>query len=224
MTESKTEPAEERAGRSRGGDGGAFPVEHVALKEGIRPATEFEKKGLASYAVNVGIKCGHDCLYCSTGTMVRHNPAFKKARRSPFEHGYAIVDPGAPERVARDAAASRGRGVVQLCTIADAWSPEAQEYNLGRRCLDALLREPGWEVRVLTKGSAVRADFDLIEEHRDRVRVGLSLTAVPSKQAVIAVVEPRASPIAERVAALQDAHDRGRAIASSHILAGGQDA
>ena len=67
------------------------------------------------------------------------------------------------------------RGLVQLCTTVDAWAPEAQDYNLGRRCLEALLAEPGWTVRILTKNAAVSKDFDLIERHRDRVMVGISL-------------------------------------------------
>lgn len=39
------------------------------LKRGITPSPEFKKKELASFAINVGIKCGHDCLYCSTGAL-----------------------------------------------------------------------------------------------------------------------------------------------------------
>ena len=46
-------------------------VHTAVLKSGIQPSPEFAKKGLASYSVNVGTKCGHDCTYCSTGTMLR---------------------------------------------------------------------------------------------------------------------------------------------------------
>ena len=46
--------------------------EHLCtLKTGITRTREFEKKGLASYAVNCGVKCGHGCRYCSTGAMLR---------------------------------------------------------------------------------------------------------------------------------------------------------
>jgi hypothetical protein len=70
------------------------------------------------------------------------------------------------------------RGLVQLCTT-DGWAPEAQEHDLGRRCLHALLGQPGWTVRILTKNAVVAKDFDLVGQHRDRVLVGLSLTAPP---------------------------------------------
>jgi hypothetical protein len=46
-------------------------VHTTTLRSGIQPSPEFTKKGLASYAVNVGSKCGHEWTYCSTGTMFR---------------------------------------------------------------------------------------------------------------------------------------------------------
>lgn len=180
------------------------------LHSGITRSKEFERKRLASFAVNVGTKCGHGCCYCSTGPVLRMNPSFKAAGRSPFENGYAIVDPDTPERVARDARRfKRQRGLIQLCTLTDAWSPEAQEHNLGRRCLEAILAEPGWTVRILTKNAAVLKDFDLIERYRDRVLVGVSITASADRGDVMSAVEPYASPIAERIAVMTKAHTRG---------------
>lgn len=179
------------------------------LVSGIRPTPEFAKKKLAQFAVNVGVKCGHDCTYCSSGATLRCHRAFKEVGESPFGHGYSIVDPGTPDRVARDAETLSRRGMVQLCTTVDAWAPEAQEHNLGRQCLDALLSQPGWTVRILTKNAAVVHDFDLVRKHRDRVLVGLSLTGTPDKEKVLSVIEPHASPISERLKALEEAHKLG---------------
>jgi len=69
--------------------------------------------------------------------MLRMHRSFKAVGENPFKSGYAIVDPDTPDRVARNAAAMRNRGLIQLCTVVDAWSPEAQEHNLGRRCLES---------------------------------------------------------------------------------------
>ena len=42
----------------------------TTLRNGITRSKEFERKGLAAYAINVGTKCGHACLYCDpTGAM-----------------------------------------------------------------------------------------------------------------------------------------------------------
>jgi DNA repair photolyase len=181
----------------------------ASLQQGITRTREFERKRLAAFAVNVGTKCGHGCTYCGSGALLRMHASFKQVGRSPFESGYAVVDPETPTRVARDARRLRHRGLVQLCTTVDAWSPEAQEHKLGRRCLEALLAEPGWMVRILTKNAAVARDFDLIEQYRDRVTVGLSVTATPDNAAAISVLEPYASPITERIAAMREAHRRG---------------
>lgn len=187
----------------------AMRVHTTTLRDGISRTKEFEKKGLAQFAVNVGTKCGHGCVYCSTGAMLRMHASIKAAGEKPFKSGYAIVDPDIPERVARDARTTRTPGLIQLCTTVDAWSPEAQEHDLGRRCLEAVLSQPGWTVRIMTKNAAVKKDFDLIERYRDRVLVGLSLTAVGDKSRITSVTEPNASPNSERMETLKEAHRRG---------------
>ncbi|MGD0089208.1 MAG: radical SAM protein [Planctomycetota bacterium] len=184
-------------------------VYQTKLLGGITRTKEFERKKLASFAVNVGTKCGHDCLYCSTGALLRMHRSFKEVGRSPFGHGYAIVDPSTPERVSVDARRIRHRGLVQLCTIVDAWAPEAQAHQLGRRCLEAILSEPGWSVRILTKNASVIADYDLVAQHRDRVLVGLSITGTAENEALLRVIEPNASTITERISAMERAKALG---------------
>jgi DNA repair photolyase len=71
------------------------------------------------------------------------------------------------------------------------------------------LSQPNWTVRALTKNAAIQADFDLIERYRDRVLVGLSITATPDKAHLAAVIEPNASSIHERISVLREAHRRG---------------
>ena len=68
---------------------------------------------------------------------------------------------------------------------------------------------PGWSVRILTKNAAVARDFDLIEQHRNRVLLGLSITATPDKARIISAIEPGASSIPERLAVMREACKRG---------------
>lgn len=184
-------------------------VHHYTLKSGITRTPEFEKKGLATHAANIGLKCGHDCLYCSTGAMLRCHKAFKELGENPFGFGYAIIDPTTPERVAKDAKRIKKRGMVQLCTTVDAWAPEAQEHDLGLHCLKAILSQPDWSVRILTKNAAVKRDFDFIEKHHGRVLVGLSITATPENADIIEIIEPNASSIPKRMATMVEAAGRG---------------
>lgn len=184
-------------------------VHRWQLKTGITRTPEFEKKGLATHAVNVGTKCGHGCLYCSTGAVLRTHKSFRACGENPFGSGYVIIDPTTPERVVRDAKRIRRRGLVQLCTFTDAWAPEAQERNLGPRCLEAILSQPDWAVRILTKNAAIRDDFDFLEEHRDRVLVGVSITAPLHRGASIHLLEPNASSIQDRMLTMVEAAARG---------------
>ncbi|MFA6425834.1 MAG: DNA photolyase [Phycisphaerae bacterium] len=179
------------------------------MKTGIVRTREFERKCLATHGVNVGLKCGHECTYCSTPVMIRAHKAFKQLGLSAFTTGYAVIDPDTPSRVAHDAKHIKSRGIVQLCAISDAWSPEAQEHNLGRKCLEAILSEQGWVVRILTKNAAVEKDFDIISKHRDSVLLGLSITATPGKAGIISITEPYASSITERLRVMQKAKAQG---------------
>jgi len=184
-------------------------IHEAPLSSGIVRTSEFERKRLAPFAVNVGVKYGHGCLFCSTGSVLRMLRYFKELGEDLLGGGYAIVDPDTPRRAAEDTRRIRARGMVQLCTLVDAWAPEAQEHDLGRRCLEAILSEPGWTVRILTKNAAVRKDFDLIERYRDRVLVGLSITATPDKETILGVIEPNASSIPARMETLKGAARRG---------------
>jgi DNA repair photolyase len=179
------------------------------LKTGINKSPEFKKKKLAEFSFNTGLKCGHGCKYCSTAAMLRAHPAFKKLGVSAFEEGFSIIDPNSPQRAIRNARRRRKRGLVQLCTTVDAWSPEAQKYDLGRRSLGAILSQPNWEVRILTKNAAVIKDFDIIEKYKNRVLFGMSITAPPEKNGTISVIEPNASPIKERIELMDQAAKRG---------------
>jgi DNA repair photolyase len=96
---------------------------------------------------------------------------------------------------------------VMVSTMTDAWSPEAQEHDLGRRCLDQILRKSKARVRVLTKNAVVAKDLDLLAEFHDRVSIGLSLTAPLSKAKIAEELEPKASSIQARLDALRAAHE-----------------
>ena len=179
------------------------------LKTGITRTAEFERKGLATHAVNVGVKCGHGCAYCSSPSLLRCHPSFKKVRESPFGSGYCILDPDTPTRIAGNVHKLRADHMVMLCSTSDAWSPEAQLLGLGEKCLEVILKGSPAGIRVLTKNASVIGAYDLVEPYRDRVRIGLSVTAPKSCEAVARALEPNASSISERLNALQEAHRRG---------------
>jgi hypothetical protein len=68
-------------------EGNKMKTYHCSLADGIRPSPEFHKKGLADYAVNVGLRCGHDCTYCSSRAMLRTHSVFQETGRNAFDTG-----------------------------------------------------------------------------------------------------------------------------------------
>ena len=178
---------------------------------GISSTPAFEEKGLATHAVNTGTKCNNDCCYCYLASLpIRMHKSFKKHGLVASEFGYAIIDPDKPKKVAKDARKFKGKGVVQMCTYTDAWSPAAREYGMGRKLLMAVLgNNSELSVRILTKNHEVEDDFDIISQYKDRVQVGLSLTATVSKSEIMQAVEPNASPNIERMRVLKKAHKMG---------------
>jgi len=186
-----------------------YPAYACTLKTGITLTPEFERKLLAGFGVNVGLACGHGCTYCSSKALFRCHPVFRQLGVSAFRNRDAIIDGKSVERVERDARRATKRGLVLLCTASDAWSPEAQALGLGRGCSEAILKEQGWSLRVLTKNAAVTGDFGLFEKHRSRVMIGLSTSFLPAHSAAAAVVEPFASSPEERLQALHEAHRLG---------------
>jgi DNA repair photolyase len=181
------------------------------MSVGISSTPAFEEKGLATHAVNTGTKCNNDCYYCYVASLpIRMHKSFKQHGLVASEFGYAIIDPDKPEKVATDARKFKGNAVVQLCTYTDAWSPAARKYGLGRKLLKAVLENNSkLTVRLLTKNHQVEDDFELIEQYKDRVQVGLSLTATKSKSKIMKVVEPNASPNIERMRVMKKAHKMG---------------
>jgi len=182
----------------------------VDLIEGIRRNAEFKKKGLADFSANVGVRCSHGCKYCFGKCLPPSNKRCKELGIEPTEMSLAIVDPDSVARITRDAKRFKGRrGIIQFCATVDGWAPESKKRDLGRKCLEGILAEPDWVVRILTKNAAVAEDFDVCERYRDRVLVGISLTGTVGKQDMIKTIEPYASLISERMEAMREAHRRG---------------
>ena len=128
--------------------------------------------------------------------LLRNHNAFEESGEDPFDFGYAIVDPHKPEKVAREAASKRKRGMVQLCTTVDAWDPGGPGTRSWPVLPGSGARATGLDGQDIDeKNAAVVEDFDIVKRHKDRVLIGLSLTGTTAKQEMIKQVEPNASTI-----------------------------
>jgi len=85
-------------------------IHQTGLKAGIMRTKEFERKRLASFSVNVGTKCGHGCLYCSTGADPYIPPSReKKLGNAPPPRGRIPKDLDLEGRMRRKLRTKAGR-------------------------------------------------------------------------------------------------------------------
>ena len=182
---------------------------------GIIRNKEFEKKDLAKYTVTVGLGCGHQCAYCSTAVMNRTNSFFQKIHQTSFTRGNAIVDKGRAERLKKAIIADKATGKITakdkilFSNLDDGWAPEALKYNLGRDVLRVLLGNTPADIRLLTKGASIADCLDEFKEYKNRIIVGLSTGMAKDQDEIGKLIEPNASLLSERYAALKKAKQKG---------------
>jgi len=176
---------------------------------GIKRSLAFEKKKLATHYICVGLACGHQCTYCSVSSNFYANPVFTDIHQTSFQKGFAIIDPDTPKRALKSIPKLTASDVIQFSTLDDGWSPEAREYDIGRKTMKVLLENTDAKIRVLTKSAAVANDFDLFAKYKNRIMLGLSTGIPKSRGKVASVLEPNASPIKDRLDALKKAHKMG---------------
>ena len=82
--------------------------------------------------------------------------------------------------------------------MCDAYQPLEAKYRLTRRCLE-ILAEAGFPVTIQSKSVLVLRDIDVFKRFKD-IEVGFTIATNDDR--VSRLVEPGASPVSERIAAL----------------------
>jgi len=156
------------------------------------------KSQIYDYAVNPYVGCSHACRYCYA--------AFMKRFTGHTERWGEFVDVkiNAPELLAKEIA-RRQMGRVWVSGVCDPYQRAEQKYGLTRRCLKILV-ENGWPVTVQTKSPLVLRDIEILEKSKE-AEVGFTVTT--AEEGIRRLFEPGASPIQERIDALEVLHSRG---------------
>jgi DNA repair photolyase len=155
------------------------------------------KSGLADYSVNGYTGCAHGCAYCYARFASRFS--------HPNQPWGSFVDikTNAPEVLTREVK-RKPTGRVMLSSVCDAWQPVEKDALITRRCLEILVRYR-FEVSTLTKSALSRRDLDLLAS--GKADFGVTVTTLDTHLA--RVIEPGASPPAERLAVLEEAKSKG---------------
>jgi DNA repair photolyase len=150
------------------------------------------------YAVNPYIGCAHACTYCYAKFMTRW---YHKGEKWG---SFVDVKKNAKDCMLRDAE-KRRKGVILFSSVTDAYQPAEKKYKITRSLLEVLV-DHDFPVEILTKSSLVTRDLDLLSRF-DEVEVGFTITSF--EEMVRRAFEPGASPIEERLDALEMFSDAG---------------
>jgi DNA repair photolyase len=155
----------------------------------------------ADLACNLYAGCDHGCVYC-------YAPAISRKSLETFTH--AAPRSGVIDKIRRDAkdlAQAKDPRSILFCFMCDPYQTIDVEHQLTRQALEILLPH-GLNVTLLTKGGKrSERDFDLIRQYPEQVTYATTLTLIDEHQRQ--QYEPGAAPTAERIAALEKAHDLG---------------
>lgn len=169
----------------------------MIVKE-ITVKSVLSKSQVYDYAMNPYRGCGHACRYCYAAFMKRFT-----GHREPWGE-FVDVKINAPELLAQEIT-RKPVGRVWVSGVCDPYQPVEKDYRLTRKCLEVLFKGR-WPVTIQTKSSLVLRDMDLLRTSGD-VEVGFSITTADEK--IRQIFEPGASPIRERIDALNTLHDQG---------------
>ena len=169
---------------------------------GIMDCTECLKRGIATHTVNVGLLCGQGCVYCPLPSRIFRHSIFKEVGVSAFEFfdkGVSIVDPWTPIRIAKKSYKLTKNDVVLISSQTDPYDKACAKLNLGRRCIEAVLKNSEAKVKILTKSTSIINDLKLLCEFKDRVSVGLSIISPMYKFEMVKCLEPGACSLKDRL-------------------------
>lgn len=168
-----------------------------AVRE-VRAKSILSASRIYPWTLNPYTGCQHACTYCYARFMKRVT-----GHKEPWGE-FVDVKVNAPDLLAAEVRKKK-RATVWVSGVCDPYQPLEERYRLTRQGLGILVGNH-WPVVVQTRSPLVLRDLDILREATD-VEVGLSVTT--ADDAIRALFEPRAPPIADRVAALDALHRAG---------------
>ncbi|UCE28625.1 MAG: radical SAM protein [Candidatus Bathyarchaeota archaeon] len=150
-----------------------------------------------TYAVNPYIGCEHKCVYCYARFM-------KRFTGHPEAWGEFVDMKANAAQVLALELPRKTKGLTYLSSVTDPYQPLEKKYELTMSCLQELLAHQ-FPITIQTKSSLVLRDIDLLAEFPE-CDVGFTITSTDDE--VIKKSEPCSSPVEERLAALEELHDR----------------
>jgi len=144
------------------------------------------------FALNPYVGCEHGCLYCYAKFMKKYT-----GHTEPWGH-FVDIKANAPEVLEKQLRRIE-RKTIMLGTVTDAYQPIEQRTMLTRSLLMQLATKDV-HLHIQTKSSLVLRDLELLTRFSD---VEVCFTIITPDDADRAILEPRASPIRDRLRAME---------------------
>jgi DNA repair photolyase len=170
----------------------------MTVKE-IRAKSILNKSRVFEYCVNPYTGCRLNCRYCYARLFMGRYSGHKEAWGD-----FVDVKVNAPEVLGKQLEKAK-RGTVWISSVCDPYQPLEAKYELTRKCLRELVKKQ-FPVNIQTKSKLVLRDLDLFQQFED-IEVGMTVTTDDEK--IARLFEPRASPVKERLNALERLHVSG---------------
>jgi len=170
----------------------------VAVGE-IRARSVLNKSKIFDFCLNPYTGCGIGCVYCYARLFMRRYSGHREAWGD-----FVDVKVNAPQ-VLRKQLVRAKPGTVWISSVCDPYQPLEAKYGITRECLKEL-EERQIPVNIQTKSALVLRDLDLLSRF-ENIEVGMTITTDDKDTAKL--FEPGASPLRERLQALETLHVAG---------------
>lgn len=164
----------------------------------IQSKAILSKSKVYDYVLNPYVGCQHACSYCYARFMKRFS-----GHKEPWGQ-FVDVKINAADLL-RVEINKKKRAKVWISGVCDPYQPLERKYELTRKCLE-ILAQHDWPVVIQTRSQLVLRDLDIFKAARF-FEVGLSITTADDHMRKL--FEPNATPIVERLRALDELHRAG---------------
>lgn len=165
----------------------------VLVKREIKARSLLNKSKIFDYCLNPYLGCETGCRYCYARLFI---PRYT-GHSEPWGE-FVDVKINAVEILQVQLRRAR-RGVVWISSVCDPYQPLEARYGLTRRLLEVLLAF-NFPINIQTKNILVLRDLDLLTRFEE-IEVGFTITT--ENESVARLFEPKASPIKQRIEALE---------------------
>lgn len=170
----------------------------VRVRE-IMAKSVLNRSKIFDYCLNPYTGCEINCRYCYARLFMRRYSGHREDWGD-----FVDLKINAPEVLKMQLGKAR-KGIVWISSVCDPYQPLEARYELTRRCLKELIKKQ-FPVNIQTKSNLILRDLDLLQEF-ENIEAGFTITT--DDERVAKIFEPRATPVKERLSALERIHSLG---------------